>query len=221
MATVTKPNTFVDGTPAEADDVNADFDTIYTHVNTEVVHRDGSIPMTGALVLVGDPASNLQAAPKQYVDAKIGAPAVSGFIGIWGGAGTPAGWLPCDGSAVSRTTYSALFAAIGTTHGAGNGSTTFNVPDLRGRAPMGAGSGPGLTARTAGQQVGDENLQQHAHVQNVLANPGTGPLNGRIDYDEDALGANAYNQGVTSEPAGAGNSQNIQPSTVVVFVIKA
>jgi microcystin-dependent protein len=50
----------------------------------------------------------------------------------------PSGWLLCDGSAVSRTTYAALFAAIGTTYGAGNGSTTFNVPDLRGRTPVGA-----------------------------------------------------------------------------------
>src|SRR6185503_20590605 len=45
----------------------------------------------------------------------------------------PSGWLNCDGSAVSRTTYANLFAAIGTTFGAGDGSTTFNVPDLRGR----------------------------------------------------------------------------------------
>jgi hypothetical protein len=44
----------------------------------------------------------------------------------------PDGWLPANGGAVSRTNYAALFAAIGTTHGVGNGSTTFNVPDLRG-----------------------------------------------------------------------------------------
>jgi microcystin-dependent protein len=52
----------------------------------------------------------------------------------------PTGWLLCDGSAVLRATYSALFTLIGTAYGAGDGSTTFNVPDLRGRVPVGKGS---------------------------------------------------------------------------------
>lgn len=52
----------------------------------------------------------------------------------------PSGWLAADGTAVSRSTYAALFAAIGTTHGAGNGSTTFNLPDLRGIFVRGSGS---------------------------------------------------------------------------------
>jgi microcystin-dependent protein len=56
-------------------------------------------------------------------------------------AAAPTGWLLCDGSAVSRTTYAALFAAIGTTFGVGNGSTTFNVPNLRGRVIAGFDSG--------------------------------------------------------------------------------
>jgi microcystin-dependent protein len=66
------------------------------------------------------------------------------------------GWLLCDGRAVSRATYAALFAKVGTAHGAGDGSTTFNLPDSRGRSPMGAGAGPGLTARTLGAKVGEE-----------------------------------------------------------------
>lgn len=63
-----------------------------------------------------------------------------GFIQAYAGSSAPTGWLVCDGSAVSRTTYSALFALIGTTYGAGNGSTTFNVPDLRARMPIGIGA---------------------------------------------------------------------------------
>lgn len=54
---------------------------------------------------------------------------------------TPSGWLLCDGSAVSRTTYAALFAVISTTFGVGDGSTTFNLPDGRGRALIGVGTG--------------------------------------------------------------------------------
>jgi microcystin-dependent protein len=57
---------------------------------------------------------------------------------MWGAAAAPSGWYLCEGGAISRTTYADLFAAIGTTYGAGNGSTTFNVPDFRDRAPYGA-----------------------------------------------------------------------------------
>ena len=80
----------------------------------------------------------------------------AGVIQMFAGSTPPAGWLLCNGQAVSRTTYAELFAAIGTTWGAGNGSTTFNVPDLRGRTPIGAGQGSGLTARTLGGKVGSE-----------------------------------------------------------------
>jgi microcystin-dependent protein len=72
-------------------------------------------------------------------------------------ATNPAGWLTCDGSAVSRTTYADLFATIGTTWGVGDGSTTFNLPDLRGRGLIGDGSGTGLTPRTLGTwNIGSE-----------------------------------------------------------------
>lgn len=83
---------------------------------------------------------------------------------------TATGWLVCDGSAVSRTTYALLFSTIGTTYGAGDGSTTFNLPDMRGRVPVGAGAGSGLTPRTVGQTMGEEThllttaeMPQHSH----------------------------------------------------------
>jgi microcystin-dependent protein len=71
----------------------------------------------------------------------------------------PAQWLACDGAAVSRTTYAALFAAIGITFGAGNGTTTFNLPDARGRSPVGVGTGPSLTPRALGASGGAETHQ--------------------------------------------------------------
>ena len=74
-------------------------------------------------------------------------PAVpAGSVQAFAGSSAPNGWLLCDGTAVSRTTYSSLFSVVSTTFGAGNGSTTFNVPDLRGRVPMGAGTGNQLNA---------------------------------------------------------------------------
>src|SRR3990167_3176576 len=72
----------------------------------------------------------------------------TGSIFPYGASAAPTNYLLCDGTAVSRTTYAALFTAIGTTFGTGDGSTTFNVPDLRGRAPIGIGTGSGLTARS-------------------------------------------------------------------------
>jgi len=65
----------------------------------------------------------------------------TGIIWPYAGSGTPGGFLACDGNAVSRSTYSRLFGVIGTTYGVGDGSTTFNVPDLRGRTIVGVGSG--------------------------------------------------------------------------------
>lgn len=82
-----------------------------------------------------------------------------GSLTPWPTATPPSGWLNCDGAAVSRSTYAALFAAIGTTWGSGDGSTTFNIPDGRGRTMAGAGQGSGLTNRTLGQSLGEENHQ--------------------------------------------------------------
>ena len=97
----------------------------------------------------------------------------AGVIQMFGGSTPPAGWLLCDGSAVSRTTYATLFAAIGTTWGAGDGSTTFNLPDLRGRAPIGAGTGSGLSARTLGQVLGvqDAVVPYHRHTMGAHTRP--------------------------------------------------
>lgn len=83
----------------------------------------------------------------------------TGFIVGHTGTGTPSGYLECDGSAVSRTTYADLFAVIGTTWGAGDGSSTFNLPDLRGRAAIGVGTGPTLTNRALGNFAGQEQVQ--------------------------------------------------------------
>jgi microcystin-dependent protein len=89
---------------------------------------------------------------------------------MYAGSSTPTGWLACDGTAVSRTTYADLFTAIGVTFGGGNGSTTFNLPDMRSRMPIGAGAGTGLTNRTLGGSGGGEtkvinsaNLPVHVH----------------------------------------------------------
>jgi microcystin-dependent protein len=89
----------------------------------------------------------------------------------------PSGWLLCDGAIVSRTTYSALWTALGTTsspYGQGDGSTTFALPDMRSKVPIGVGTGSGLTARTLGGSTGTENttldytqIPAHSHPNTV------------------------------------------------------
>ena len=77
---------------------------------------------------------------KTEIDNKITNVEKAGFVKIWAGKTAPEGYLLCDGSAISRTTYSALFAAIGTLYGVGDGSSTFNLPNFIDRIPQGKGS---------------------------------------------------------------------------------
>lgn len=97
-----------------------------------------------------------------------------GSIIDYAGTSVPNGYLECDGSAVSRTAYPLLFAAIGTAWGAGNGSTTFNLPNLNGRTVIGAGTADatGATNHTVGQRDGEEThalttAQMPSHVHTV------------------------------------------------------
>jgi microcystin-dependent protein len=97
---------------------------------------------------------------------------VVGEIIAYGGATAPTGWLSCDGTAVDRTTYADLFTAIGTTFGVGDGSTTFNVPDLRSRFPVGAG-----TYAALGEDEGDSEADRtpaHDHTSGTLATASDG-----------------------------------------------
>lgn len=81
----------------------------------------------------------------------------AGTIKVWPSVTPPPSWMLCDGSAISRTMYSILFGVIGTNFGAGDGSTTFNLPDLRGRFVLGYGQGTSLTNRVLAAIGGEEN----------------------------------------------------------------
>ena len=144
----------------------------------------------------------------------------------------PTGWLFCDGSAVSRTTYAALFAAIGTTYGAGNGTTTFNLPDSRGRTRAGKDDmggvaanrltavGSGITGTTLGANGGSEahtlttaQLPQHNH--SIPWSPGNagGAAGSGVVF--------AGTAATTTGNQGTGSShQNTQPTIVFNTIIK-
>ena len=118
--------------------------------------------MTGALILnTGSPIVNLQAAPRIYVDTTVAAAVAAipefpaGVTVPFGGVSLPAGWLFCDGVVKNRTTYADLFAAIGINFGAGDGSTTFGIPNLTGRTVIGTG---GTAAPSIGNVAGAETV---------------------------------------------------------------
>lgn len=78
-------------------------------------------------------------------------------IMLFAGGYAPQGWAFCDGQTLPISGNESLFSLIGTTYG-GDGRTTFALPDLRGRVPVHAGQGPGLTRRTLGQKFGEESV---------------------------------------------------------------
>jgi microcystin-dependent protein len=162
---------------------------------------------------------------------------VIGFAGA--GASVPASWLLCNGQAVSRTTYSALFAIIGTTYGVGDGSSTFNVPDLRSRTIYGYNSGSS-NFDPLGQKGGEEahtltlgempthshgiNDPGHAHTIAVatqfhyLGGAGNSP------YDpggNSAAASYASGTGISIQPIGNSFAHNnMSPFIVMNWIIK-
>ncbi len=139
----------------------------------------------------------------------------------------PTGFLLCDGSAVSRTTYATLFSAIGTTYGAGNGTTTFNLPDLRGRVPAGVDGAAGrLAANDAlGNSGGVETVT--LTVNQIPAHDHPLALNFAASGSGDGNGAWRGQTGVLSDTdipikdRGGGQSHtNLQPYQIVNWMVK-
>ena len=189
-------------------------------VPEETLHVNGNLKVTGT-VDVGSSGFSVS----------------SGFILPFGGGTAPSGWLECNGQAVSRSTYSDLFAIVGTIYGAGDGSTTFNVPDLQGRVIMGEGGNTAGRTPAALESIGDTSGEQSV-ILNVNQLPahnhsGRGSVNRgayRDDGDTPARGQGlsptSYFRGsvginVTVDNTG-GNApiNNIQPSIVIMYLIK-
>lgn len=163
----------------------------------------------------------------------------AGSIIQWGGATAPVNWLLCDGSAVSRTTYASLFAAVGTSYGTGDGTTTFNLPDLRGRVPVGKNGGSfGTLGATGGAEtVAITQAQLPAVTGDVRLHGGetgsslwqpTGVFSTSDIYSQykipggSSAGATSVGPLLKFNNGGQGQAHNnLQPYQVVNYIIKA
>lgn len=177
----------------------------------------GTDPKTGVAYTAG---------MKVYRPDVFESPGIIGEITMYGGTTAPAGWLICDGSAISRTTYSALFGVIGTAYGAGDGSTTFNIPNFTSNFPR--GNTPG---NVTGSATHTHPLSSNAWAKIYMINPSaTGVAGTRIS------GVTAWNEGfrmtgtaataltgVTSGTPLDGNTDSgssLPPALGVKFLIK-
>lgn len=161
----------------------------------------------------------------------------AGLVLPYAGTTAPTGYLLCDGSAVSRTTYADLFTVISTTYGSGDGSTTFNLPDITGRVVAGkeasatrlTTAGGGVDGDTLGATGGDEThalvtAELPAHSHNVTVNARTFGDTGGDDSNRLSRGKSnetAVNNDFESDNTGSGNAHaNVQPTIILNYIIK-
>ncbi len=164
-----------------------------------------------------------------------------GEVKMFAGNFAPRGWAKCEGQLLPISQYSALFSLLGTTYG-GDGKTTFGLPDLRGRVPMGSGKGPGLSPRKDGEKAGVEavtltisQMPSHSHstapasVAALDLNPEETDEEHHFEHGNESLisvGNQANTTVITNEPkvkimntGGSQPVQNVQPSLGINFII--
>ena len=156
----------------------------------------------------------------------------SGSIIAFGGAAAPdAGWLLCDGSNVSRTTYARLFAAISTAYGTGDGGTTFGLPDLRDRVLLGKGSNNGTVGTETGSVAASSVI---TNATNTTGTATTGSTTNSLSLTSGTFATSAKDSATgsaTTNVTNTGHTHSIPglsipalattlPSSVVNFIIK-
>ncbi len=159
-----------------------------------------------------------------------------GEIKIFAGNFAPRGWAFCDGQLLAVSQNDALFSLLGTIYG-GDGKTTFALPDLRGRAPVHMGTGPGLSARKIGQKTGAEKvtltlnqIPGHNHPLQASNNPATNNVpTGEVLANTDTLNfytnntspavVQALSPAAIANTGGSQSHNNMMPSLAINFII--
>lgn len=180
-----------------------------------LIARDGSRSMTGELLLAFNAVNALGAVTKQQMDAAVASVIAPGALQAFAMSSAPSGWLKANGAAISRSTYATLFAAIGTTFGAGDGSTTFNLPDLRGEFVRGWDDGRGVdSGRGFGTAQADE---FEAHYHDVRTNSATGSGTGGGGYFISDAGVGAMER---TRATPSGGSETRPRNVALLYCIK-
>ena len=145
----------------------------------------------------------------------------------WSDSSIPSGFLECNGAAVSRSTYAALFAVVGTTYGAGDGSSTFNVPDLQDKVAVSksnnkalASTGGAENAATANATLSTSQLASHDHTIPIRGAHSNVPRF-NLNYGPDGRYTTATP--TTNTGSGSGHQHNtstLQPYLTIIYIIK-
>lgn len=147
---------------------------------------------------------------------------ISGMIIPYAGSSAPAGFLLCDGTAISRTTFATLFAIVGTTYGAGDGSTTFNLPNLQGRVPAGRDASQtefdtlGETGGAKTHTLTTAQIPAHNHNANLSAG-GSSSNTVLVSESNRVVSSNST---VIQNTGGGESHNNLQPYLVLNYIIK-
>lgn len=221
---------FADGTVLTQAQLAQAFQSVQDFLNNTRLDEENIIPgsLTGASI-EDLSIDNTKLAPSTILLSKLAQEITdklvpSGAVSAYAGTVIPSGWFYCDGTALSRSVYPALFGAIGILHGNGDGSTTFNVPDYRGYFLRGQNDSSGIDPEAAGRtapavggatadQVGSVQQQEigpHNHVINIF-DPGHAHSYNRPQYVEETHnggGGARFNQGDTTSVNGTGISAN-------------
>jgi microcystin-dependent protein len=167
--------------------------------NTTLAAGEAGFDVTNQILKVGTGVTPWSSLQGKSLATGGGAP---GIISQFAGATAPPGYLLCDGTAVSRSTYSALFTTIGIAYGAGNGTTTFNLPNLQNRIPV--GKGPDTEFDTLGETGGEKSvtltssqIPAHSHPNTLSSNTvaSSGHAHGPGSY---AAGIGATNNNIAA-----------------------
>lgn len=208
-------------------EIDTEFNNLVTAIATKANSLSPTFTGTPAAPTASLGTNTTQLATTAFVIANA---SPSGSITMWPTATAPTGFLLCAGAAVSRSTYAALFAILGTAYGVGDGSTTFNLPNFNNRSPIGAG---GLY--TAAQTLGSKDAVVVSHIHSIT-DPGHvhGGVYAKIGSQTQA-GSDIYSlmsgtssntnsafTGITNTATAgvSGTDANLHPSLGIFFIIK-